>query len=171
MADNFPLFISRVLGHEGKYVNNPLDPGGATNWGITSRTAAKWGYKGEMRFLPRETAVEIYKNEYWETPRCDGLPPPLAFQVFDAAVNHGPIQAIKWLQHALSVEDDGIIGPKTLAAANGAPGPLFIGLSFLTERTRFYTKLPTWPAFGRGWIERVCSNLEYLQKDCDVPPP
>jgi lysozyme family protein len=164
-SNSFSVAIERVLSHEGGYTNYPSDPGGETNWGITSRTAARWGYKGDMRFLPREKAVEIYENEYWLGTKCDLLPFPLSFQLFDAAVNSGPTQAIKWLQRSLGVDDDGVIGPVTLSAMKGVSGPLTSGLNFLLARGRFYTSLPTWTHFGKGWTNRLLTNLEYLVKD------
>lgn len=162
---DFSTAVERVLGHEGGYSFNPNDPGGETNWGITFRTAAKWKYKGEMRYMAREIAVEIYQNEYWLSPRISELPFPLAFQVFDGAVNHGPGQSIKWLQRALGVEDDGLLGKFTLEAANASP-PLETGLRYNFLRGKFYTSLPTWTHFGKGWTNRVLNNLNYLLKDC-----
>lgn len=159
----FELAISRVLSHEGGYSNNPIDPGRETMWGITSRTARKWGYKGEMRYLPRETAIDIYHSEYWLPIRGDDVPFPLAFLLFDGAVNSGPPQAIIWLQRVLGVVDDGIFGPKTLSAIRG-----FEPLKFLftvSERGEFQASLPTWPAFGKGWSLRNYKNIRFFIED------
>lgn len=166
MGDDFTTAVNRVLSNEGGYVFNPNDPGGETIWGITSRTAYKWGFKGEMRYMARETAVDIYRNEYWESPRISDLPFPLAFQVFDGAVNHGPEQSIKWLQRALGTNDDGAIGSITLSLVK-ARDPLLLGLDYIVRRGKFYVSLPTWPHFGKGWTDkRILDNIVWLRKDC-----
>ena len=162
MTPNCRKAVLRVLGHEGGYANHPNDPGGETMWGITFRTARRHGYTGEMRFLPKETAVEIYEKEYWQAIRGDELPFPLAFQVFDAAVNSGPIQAIKWLQRRLGVTADGIFGPLTLAAVSSIEtNPI----EFLVTRMEFQTRLPTWATFGKGWALRNIQNAVFALED------
>jgi lysozyme family protein len=159
----FEKAISRVLGHEGEYSNNPLDPGRETIWGITSRTARKNGYTGEMRYMAREFAVGIYHSEYWLPVRGDDLPFCLSFLLFDGAVNSGPPQSIIWLQRTLGVEDDGIFGPKTLAAVRSSNPAQFLRL--ISERGEFQTSLPTWPAFGKGWSRRNYLNLSFFSLD------
>lgn len=161
---NFDRAISRVLAHEGGYVNNPRDPGGETNWGITLNVARANGYTGPMRTMSRDQAVAIYKAAYWDKVKGDQLPFAVAFQVFDAAVNHGVGQAIKFLQRALAVTDDGIIGPMTIKKANTVPA-LQTVLGFNAVRTQFYTNLATFDTFGRGWMRRVAANLHYAAAD------
>lgn len=165
MSENFQKAVSRTLGHEGEYSNDPRDPGGETMWGITLRTARAWGYTGAMRFLPRETAVRIYEDSYWDPICGDSLSFPIAFQLFDAGVNSSPFQAIRWLQRALNLQEDGILGPKTLAAVQ-ASTPLLLGLEFIRRRQLFQQSLPTWPTFGKGWTTRNFTNLETLIHDC-----
>lgn len=160
----FGTFIERVLAHEAGFVDHPSDPGGATNLGITERVAREHGYKGAMRNLPRATAVAIYRQSYWAKVKGDALPPALAFQVFDAAVNHGTGNAIRWLQRALGVADDGILGPITLGQANATPlAPLVF--RYIAIRTRFYTDLSTFGAFGKGWTRRIAENLRFAAED------
>lgn len=89
MSDEFNRFIERVLSHEGGYANHPKDPGGETNWGITKRTAQANGYNGSMRAMTREQAISIYRKAFWERYRADQMPEAVAFQFFDACVNHG----------------------------------------------------------------------------------
>lgn len=159
--------VNRVLSHEGGYSDNPSDPGGKTMFGITERTARRNGYTGEMRFLPRETAIAIYEAEYWTPIRGDELSPALAFPLFDCAVNSGPPLAIKLLQTSLGVLSDGIFGPKTLAALDAAE-PLSLGLKVITARQEFQMSLPTWPVFGKGWTRRNFKNLSYLLEDSNA---
>ena len=85
----------------------------------------------------------------------------LAFQLFDMAVNHGRSRAVKILQEALGFtgrDVDGLIGPKTMAAARSANTAALV-LDMLACRLQFYTDLATWPTFGRGWARRVAGNL------------
>ena len=90
---NFDIAFERLIGHEGGYVNHPEDPGGETNWGITLRTAREAGYTGSMRDLTRDQAKEIYRTAYWGRAQAEQYDGAIAFQVFDAAVNHGIGQA------------------------------------------------------------------------------
>jgi len=115
---NFDKAFDLLIGNEGGYVNNPADPGGETNWGITRAVAIDNGYTGSMKLMPKETAKQIYKKMYWDKLHCDQLGFVVAFQLFDAGVNHGNSQAVKFLQRALSVVDDGVIGAKTIAAVS-----------------------------------------------------
>jgi lysozyme family protein len=150
-----------LLGHEGGYSNHPSDPGGETMWGITRRVAVKEGYTGDMHVLPREKAKEIYRKRYWNAMRCDSMPDALKYTLFDAAVNSGPEQATVWLQRALDVRDDGVLGPLTLEAAQRGNG-LRLAIKVNAERLDFMTSLPTWGAFGRGWARRIVGNLKGL---------
>jgi lysozyme family protein len=111
-----------------------------------------------MRALPVALAKQIYRAAYWDAVQADKLPAPVRYSVFDAAVNSGVSQSVKWLQRALGVSDDGAIGPKTLAAAQAADGHL-LKAKMLGERLQFMADLPTWPSFGRGWARRVASLL------------
>ena len=162
MSD-FDKAFDLLIGNEGGYVNNPKDPGGETNWGITKTVAVANGYTGDMRAMPKETAKWIYKKMYWDKLQCDRLPFVVAFQLFDAGVNHGNSQAVKFLQRALSVVDDGVIGAKTIAATNSLDD-LQIVLLFNVERMNFYTDLKTFSTFGKGWIRRIASNLKLATK-------
>ena len=108
-----------LMEHEGGYSNHPSDPGGETMWGVTKRVALQEGYLGEMRLLPKETAKAIYKKKYWDAVHADELPEPIRYTVFDAAVNSGPKRAIQWLQQALGVGEDGVVGPVTVDGKGG----------------------------------------------------
>jgi len=160
---NFDKAFDLLIGNEGGYVNNPSDPGGETNWGITRAVAVDNGYTGSMKSMPKETAKQIYKKMYWDKLQCDQLGFVVAFQLFDAGVNHGNSQAVKFLQRALSVVDDGVIGTKTIAATN-LLDDLQIVMLFNAERIEFYAALKTFSTFGKGWVRRVASNLKLAAK-------
>ncbi|QQG67025.1 glycoside hydrolase family 108 protein [Desulfobulbus oligotrophicus] len=163
LVTNFDRAIVHVLANEGGYSNNPKDPGGETMWGITRATATAAGYSGEMKDLPLRIAKKIYRERYWRL-EYERMPYVVAVQVFDAAVNSGPVAAIKWLQQAVGTRQDGVIGPLTMAAV-GRRDPLQIVLRFCSARLKFLTSLPTWPSFGRGWVNRIVGNMLITDND------
>lgn len=154
----FEEALRLVLRREGGYVNHPSDPGGETMHGITLRVARMHGYSGSMRDMPFSVAADIYRATYWNAIQAEKLPEDLRFHVFDAAVNSGPSQAVKWLQACAGVTGDGIVGPKTIAAASTVSAA-----HYSATRLRFMTSLPTWGAFGRGWARRICENLDLIR--------
>lgn len=156
---NFDASFDLLLKHEGGYSDHAADPGGKTRYGVTEAVAREVGYRGDMRELPLDLAKRIYKDRYWDAVKAEQLPPAVRYVVFDAAVNSGPGQAAKWLQRALGVTDDGVIGPKTLAAANAA-NPDALKMRMLGQRLRFMAGLTNWPAFSRGWAIRIASLME-----------
>jgi lysozyme family protein len=158
---NFDQAFDELLGHEGGFSDHPSDPGRGTMWGITRKVALQNGYEGNMRLLPREKAKDIYRRKYWNAVQADELPEVVRYTVFDAAVNSGPHQAICWLQRALDVGEDGVIGPMTMDAAKAADG-LRLGILFNAERLDFMTSLPIWGSFSRGWARRIVANLKGL---------
>ena len=121
MSKDFKAALKRVLKHEGGYVNDPRDTGGETNYGITKATARAYGYNGSMKDIPMDIVEFIYKKMFWDAMSCDSFDFALAFQLFDAAVNHGLLNARKIIQRAVGVKDDGMIGPVSLAAIRQQP--------------------------------------------------
>ena len=156
----FDIAFDRVLGHEGGLIDDKSDPGGLTNWGISQRS-----YPGiDIRSLTRERAKEIYRTDFWDKLQADKLHPAVAFQLFDGAVNHGIKQSVKLLQRAVHVTQDGIMGPKTIAAVR-AVKPNELAVTLGVERLLFCTDLTTWSRYGKGWVRRVAQNLIYSLKD------
>lgn len=156
---HFDAAFDLLLKHEGGYSDHAADPGGKTRYGITEAVAREVGYRGDMRELPLDLAKRIYKDKYWDTVKAEQLPAAVRYPVFDAAVNSGPGQSVKWLQRALGVKDDGVIGPQTMAAANAA-NPDALKMRMLGQRLRFMAGLANWPAFSRGWAIRIASLME-----------
>ena len=115
---------------EGGYVDDKNDSGGKTNWGVTEKVARKQGYTGHMRDLPKSTATQIAKKEYWDVMLLDDiaiLSESVALELFDTGFNAGTSRAGKFLQRSLSalnrrqkdypdVVVDGKIGSKTISA-------------------------------------------------------
>lgn len=122
--------IEATIGKEGGYSNHPADKGGPTRWGITERVARANGYKGDMRDLPRETAVAIYRSEYAIRPGFAAvaeISPAVGEELFDTGVNMGVAVPSIWFQQALNafnnggalyadIREDGDVGPGSLAA-------------------------------------------------------
>jgi len=161
-ASSWPSSIAAVLASEGGYSDNPLDPGGPTNLGITQKTLA--AYRGispswkitaaDVKSLTKAEAEAIYNRNYWSVIHGDDLPAGIDYCVFDYAVNSGPSRAVKALQAALSLTQDGIVGPITLAAADEANAARVIS-AICDSRLSFLKSLPTWSTFGNGWSTRV----------------
>ncbi|XOC63431.1 glycoside hydrolase family 108 protein [Haemophilus influenzae] len=163
----FQANFDRLIGHEGGYVDDPRDPGGETNWGVTKRTAQANGYTGAMKTMTRQQAYEIYRRAFWLRYNCEQMPDAVAYQFFDAAVNHGFGNASRMLQRAVNVADDGIIGNMTIAAIKKmAISDVIMRLN--AERLEFYCKLGTFATFGKGWVRRVAGNLKYGAIDNEV---
>ena len=156
----FDKSFETLLGHEGNYSFDPRDPGGETNFGISKRAYPALIIKA----LTQADAKVIYKRDYWNRAQCDKLPPMLAFAVFDAAVNSGIGQAIRWLQRAVGVADDGVIGPLTLIAIQRQSDDAAICARFNGQRLDFMTRLSTWDIYGKGWARRIASNLQQVGK-------
>ena len=151
----FDSAFERLIGHEGGYVSDQRDPGGETKFGVSKRSYPDL----DIKSLTIEQAKAIYKRDYWDRAHCDSLHPIIAFQVFDAAVNGGIGQSIRFLQKAVGVADDGVIGPLTLAAIQRRETAELIA-RFNAERLEFMTKLSTWEIFSKGWARRIASNLK-----------
>lgn len=159
MKDNFPAALKAVLKHEGGYVNNPHDPGGATNKGITQETYN--GYRLDEGLAKRDVRLinfleisMIYRKRYWDKIRGDDLPSGVDYCVFDFAVNSGVLRVSKFLQRVVGAAADGQIGPGTIAAVQQTT-PYVIIDKLCDMRLGFLKKLAIFKFFGRGWTTRV----------------
>jgi uncharacterized protein (TIGR02594 family) len=163
--DVFARALAHVLAMEGGLTDDPHDPGGPTNRGITLGVFASWrgvpltaatraGLMRDLEAIDDETVSEIYRRRYWERARCAELTATLALMHFDAAVNHGVGTAIRMLQESVAVTVDGEIGPETRAAIVRKPAAETIA-AYAAVRRRRYRALPHFWRFGRGWLKRV----------------
>lgn len=155
---NFDTAFDRLMGNEGGYSNNPADPGGETNWGIAKRSYPDV----DIAKLTKEGAKAIYLRDFWQ-PLGDA-PGAVKFQVFDFAVNTGIQTAIRKLQAAIGVADDGHWGPVS-AARLASMDVNDVLMRFVAQRLRFWTGLSTWPTFGKGWANRAAKDLEFAAED------
>lgn len=157
---NFEEIFDRLMGHEGRYSNDPDDPGGETNWGISKRSYPHLIIKE----LTRENAKDIYFRDFWNPLQMMTLPYSIAFQLFDFAVNSSINTAIRYFQRALGVADDGFYGPISKAkAAETTETDMIMLLN--AERLDYMTKLKNWPHHGKGWTRRIANNLRYGSLD------
>lgn len=162
MNGDFQIALSHVLKSEGGYVDNPCDPGGMTNFGVTASVWGEWvGHipsEKEMRALTPEKVAPLYKRKYWDAIKGDNLPAGLDYCVFDCAVNSGVGRSIKILQEALGVHLSGAIDDPTLAAIRAhciTPNDTKILITdFCNKRLQFWKSLPIYSEFGAGWAKR-----------------
>ena len=160
-----------IVDREGGFVNDPDDPGGATNFGVTIHTMRRLGLDltgdgivgvQDVRALSRDQAVDIFIKHYFERPRIAEMPVELQPSLFDMYVNAGA-NAVKILQRLLrdmgyQVTVDGAIGPQTLAAVLDAASPDAIVLrdAYGVARRNYYRKYARTRAGGKGgWIKRA----------------
>jgi lysozyme family protein len=156
---NLPAALAAVIQHEGGFVNDPRDPGGATNRGITQAVYDDWRASHglplqSVRNLVNAEVEAIYRTRYWDAIRGDDLPSGVDYCTFDFAVNSGVNRASRFLQNAAGVTADGKIGPVTLAAVAAIP-PLLLIRAVCAARLDFLHHLETFDRFGRGWTARV----------------
>jgi lysozyme family protein len=162
MADTFAACLAFTLQEEGGFTNDPNDPGGATNHGITLATLR--GYLGDdglgvddIRNIDMATVNAIYHANYWNRLRCDALPAGIDLMVFDHGVNTGTGRAGRMLQQAAGMtgaDVDGAIGPRTLAAvARADPAALIADLG--SRQRAYYQSLPGFVRYGNGWMARL----------------
>lgn len=172
----FDTAFERLLGHEGNFQNKRSDRGNWTSGkvGVGELRGTKFGisamsYPNEnIRELTVDRAKFLYRRDFWARVGGDELHAAIVFQLFDAAVNHGPGNAIRILQRAVDVADDGDFGPIT----EGATKALDVNdvlMKFNAERIRFFARLSTFNDYGRGWMRRVADNLDYAADDYTAP--
>ncbi|OOY22482.1 peptidoglycan-binding protein [Thioclava sediminum] len=178
-----------IVAREGGYVNDPSDPGGATNHGVTIGTLRRLGLDldhdgdidtDDVKQLTKTQAADIFLEHYFRGPHIDELPRQLRSSVFDMYVNSGA-NAVKILQRLLSgrgypCSDDGVIGPHTLRQARAATDadPHGIADAYAVSRRNYYFALadarPASRKYCRtragrkgGWIRRA---EEFMSPQC-----
>lgn len=152
---DFNTIVDRVIKREGGYVNDPADRGGQTKYGISARAFPK----EDIRNLTVQRARDLYMQHYWLPARCQSMPAHLRDIHFDTAVNCGVQMAVRILQRASFVRDDGLCGPVTLAAAQRTTVDAYV-----RERIRYYERIierdPIQSRFRRGWVKRTLAFLD-----------
>lgn len=157
-AHNWERSFALTLKHEGGYADNPKDPGGATNLGITIGTLSDWlghkASKADVKALTPDAVKPIYRKNYWNAIGADRMEPGFDYACYDLAVNSGVGRAITMSKNVTGASPEARI--KALCAA----------------RLAFLRRLPTWPTFGKGWLARVVAvEAEALKMAKALPPP
>lgn len=158
----FDKAIQAVLKHEGGYVNNPKDPGGETNFGISKKSYPDL----DIPNLTKEDAIAIYKRDFWDKqPYKLIVFDPLCIKAFDMSINIGPKSANKSLQIAVNafdydLDEDGVLGPKSLKAINSCT-PITLLVEYKHKLIDHYKGLVAknhrLNPFLKGWIKRALS--------------
>lgn len=158
----FDTGFEELVGLEGKYSNDPRDPGnwtgGKENVGELKGTmygiSAKSYPKLDIVSLTLPKAKSIYLTDFWGRLKCDQLPAPVAIALFKEGVNLGVEGAAKAFQRSLRVDADGSIGQITIGIATSSP-PKIVLEQFLAECAYEYTKMALFAVDGKGWLSRV----------------
>ncbi|MBF6616654.1 MAG: secretion activator protein [Candidimonas sp.] len=168
----FNLVFERLIGHEGKFTGLRGDRGNWTSGrvGTGELKGTKYGISAmsyphlDIKAITLEQVKDIYRRDFWERSGADEYDGAIGYQVFDAAVNHGIENAVRFLQRAARVADDGDIGPVTLRAVRSMTVTDVL-MRLNAARLNFYTSLSTWSDFGKGWARRIAGNLNYGADD------
>lgn len=154
----FQTCLAFTLREEGGFSDDPRDPGGATNYGITLATLSHWRGRrctaDDVRNLTQQEASVIYRVSYWHAMKCSALPFGLDLMTFDEGVNAGPPASVRMLQFVVGVEADGIVGAQTISAAEFAKMPAAIEI-LAQRQEESYRADVDFPIFGDGWLTRL----------------
>lgn len=162
--------IPVILAHEGGWVANPKDPGGETNYGISTLIIEREGITNEELGLPpgrdpgwlkamtKDAAIGIYKRLFWDKFDYGRInDQTAATKVFDCAVNCGPSRAHVMAQRVAGVAQDGILGPQSIDAINKLDSKQFVA-AFAYAMRNYYTELverkPSLGVFLSNWLRR-----------------
>ncbi len=156
----FERALPPLLVIEGGKVDDPRDPGGRTNQGVIQRVYNAWRTnqglpQRDVYKMENHERDAIYRVQFWDAIHGDDLREGVGYVVFDGAVHSGSKQSIKWLQRALGVTADGVIGQMTLEALRGVNDDDALITKILDRRLVFLQALKTWKTYGKGWGRRI----------------
>ena len=171
---------------EGGYSNDPDDPGGTTNYGVSLRWLKSLGLDqgdidldgdidaDDIRALGAEQAAALFKDKFWDALRLGDFQQDLATIYYDAAVNTGPAQATRFMQRGYNASFpttrlavDGVLGPLTRDALLYVGNNKSMLRACIDERDKFYRSLatskPSMNKFLRGWLNRTRDLRQYVR--------
>lgn len=164
MRRNFQRVMDEMIfPWEGGYVDHPRDPGGPTNMGITIHTLKALEMdldndgdidRDDVKKVTRDVALSIYKLQYWDEVEGDRAPSGVDAVLMDGAVNSGPRASVRWVQRAMGIGDDGILGPITRRAISNSNPPLLVDRA-IDERLKSVKQFKNYDVFGEGWENRI----------------
>ncbi len=161
MKDCFPQIFEYLINIERGYSNDPDDSGKETKYGISKRSFPK----EDIQNLTKERAMELYRVHYWEKYKCNQIKSPiLAAEIFVAVVNVNAKKVIRYLQTACNelgaeLQEDGLMGPKTLSFLNGFKHPKAIIAGLEGEMYRHYVAQGK-KKYISGWLIRNDGDFE-----------
>jgi len=173
MKSRFQICLHFVLHWEGGYVNDPIDPGGATMRGVTQATydafRRKWNVPIQaVHYIAPDELGAIYEDNYWLRTHCQGLLPPLDLAIFDTAVNFGPGRAIQFLCIALDITPTSMSWTEKMSLAVHQADPKKMALSICDQRDAFrlvcIKRHPALKKFLKGWQNRDNSLRNEVRK-------
>ena len=160
MANTFDVAIKHILEFEGGYVNDPHDPGGETNFGISKRTYPNV----DIAKLTVNDAITIYRRDFWNALKLQQLPKELAVCMLDCSINQGKTGAVKMLQRSINecqsdrvaIMIDGKLGPATMNNVSMLQDrmPMLVD-EFMSQRAMRYASLGNVTRYGHGWFKRL----------------
>lgn len=160
-----------LIRHEGTFVNDPADAGGATNFGISARTLAAYLHQpvsvDQMKLLSQAQAADIYKKGYWDSMNLDFVKDQtLATIIFDMAVLVGSPTVVEFIQESLGMHPDRILGSHTIASINGYVSSQWLGLKIIEKCQNHFIEICVAMndqiKFLAGWTKRTQDLLELL---------
>jgi lysozyme family protein len=168
---NFEAALGFVFAREGGYSDNPLDHGGATNFGVTLSALKSFRSNPNLTYidvqaLTKLEASKVYRANYWDKLHLDEVADDtLATVLFDQAVNRGTDCVALQVQHLLGLDADGVVGKKTIQALNKVSAPKFTA-DFILKSQEIYVKIAqknmSQLTFLGGWIHRTHELLKLL---------
>lgn len=161
---------------EGGFADHPRDKGGPTNMGITQGTLAAWRgtevTREDVKALGRAEADAIFRANYYTLCRCGEMPERVAVVVYNGAVLHGPKTSVKLLQEGFNalgmtadgapLEVDGVLGPKTMAAATETDPGVLAG-AYMDAEDAYFRAHGDFDVFGKGWLNRLAALREFVE--------
>jgi lysozyme family protein len=173
-ASNFKACLLEVLHLEGGFSDDPRDPGGPTNFGITraeladvQRVPVNSITEDIMRALTLDEAAGIYQSRYWNVLRCEDVPLGVDLMLFHFGVNAGPATSARMLQTVVGTACDGIVGRQTTTAACRTDAAKLID-DLAQAQIKHYRTLEKFSTYGNGWINRV-NRAQKVAKGMVVP--
>ena len=182
---NYKYSLEFVLSKdiEGGYVNDPRDPGGETNLGVTKKAYEEYLGRsvapGEMKALTIVEAAPFYRKKYWNKLECDSLPPGVDLCLFDFGVNAGVSRSAKFFQEIIGAVPDGFIGKKSIDKfseyiKSNNKDSITALRNFVTvfsnKRRDYYRSLKQFDIYGKGWLKRVKLVEAKANQMLDITP-
>jgi lysozyme family protein len=182
--ENFERIMTAIFELEGGFSNDPRDPGGMTNLGVTAEAWAAWNKvplsqtsTDEMKGLTQAQVLPFYRANYWNMIDGDALPSGIDAILMHFQVNAGGRKAAKELQAIVGATQDGMIGVQTLGMIKiyvsyiSSGGMLGLIAALVRAQLTYYQSLAEFDIYGNGWVRRVQTMAELARSLVPAPMP